>query len=121
MQALIFSWGLAYISPTGCPQQFCEKVHKYIISCCTLLFAKIGAIFTDSKVVDTQIYSSMQTSTPLLWRKRQSQGMVLEQRKNQQPYWNWYHLYSDKKLNSCLWLRHTGCLILPSTVWETNL
>lgn len=56
MQALIFSWELAYISPIGCSQQSSVKAHRYIICCCGLLFAKIGAIFADSKAADAQIF-----------------------------------------------------------------
>lgn len=78
MQGLIFSWGLAYIFPTGCSQQSCEKAHRYIICCCVFLLAKIWAIFADSKAADAQIYPATQTSTPLLGRKSQSQAMGLE-------------------------------------------
>lgn len=66
MQGLIFSWGLVYISPTGCSQKSCEKAHRYTSYCCVLLFAITGTIFADSKAADAQVYSSTQRSIPLL-------------------------------------------------------
>lgn len=58
MEAVISGWGLSCLSPTGCSQQSCEKAHRYITCCWVLLFAKIGAIFADSKAADIFFYTN---------------------------------------------------------------